>query len=458
MRGAGARKGAHSFSCALLVALLPALSHAQTAPIQIPSTTPFSVELLRHVPMRTGESLQGRLLYPIYVENRIAIPAGTVLRGSVVQLNADRSRRIHSRLRGDFTPFHIPVVRFDRLVLPGGTLQQIASVNTKDGAPLLRLSPPPGKKKGSFLSRQLDQEKEALKSDVAAITAPGRGDRFVQFLYTQLPYHPERIDSGTAWTVELAQPLELRSGPPGAHPVVSRETEPGGEKPDDATPQDSAAWRLRAYLQQTMSSGNEKSGDTFQAVVAEPVFNPDHSLVVPQGAVLIGEVTQAKPARSFGRQGRLRFHFKELKLPTGFSQPVEAALAGIDSNKSANLQVDSEGGVQPQSRNRVVLPLVFTLLAGRAYDEDGNHVLNGALGSNGLGLVGRVVGIVTSSSSRNVGGSIGMYGALLAFYDLWLAHGHNVVFVKNTRIEVTIAPSRSPMKVSEVKQTAAPTR
>jgi hypothetical protein len=85
-------------------------------------------------------------------------------------------------------------------------------------------------------------------------------------------------------------------------------------------------------------------------------------------------------------------------------------------------------------------------------------MLNSALGSNGFGLVGRVAGIVTSSSSRNVGGSLGIYGALLAVYDLWLARGHNVVFVKNTRIEVTITPSRSPLKVSDVKQTPAPPR
>ncbi len=45
-------------------------------------------------------------------------------------------------------------------------------------------------------------------------------------------------------------------------------------------------WRLRAYLQQTISSANEKPGDTFQALVAEPVFNADHTLVVPEGSLL----------------------------------------------------------------------------------------------------------------------------------------------------------------------------
>jgi hypothetical protein len=428
---------------------------AQTVSIQIPSTTPFSVELLEHVPMKTGESLAARLLYPIYVENRIAVPVGTVLRGRVVQLAADRSHRIHSRFRGDFTPFHIPVVRFDQLILPDGTPLAIVSDNATDGVPLLRLSPPPGKKKGSFLSRQLDQEKQRLKADAALITAPGRGDRFVQFIYTQLPYHPERIDSGTSWTVELAQPLELRSNLAVADPVFSQATKlTGNERPDATTPQDPSEWRLHAYLQRTISSGKEKSGDTFEAVVAEPVFNSDHNLAVPQGSMLIGEVTQAKPARSFARQGKLRFHFKQLKLATGFSQPVQAALTGIDSNKSANLQIDTEGGIAPQSRNRVVLPLVLGLLAARAFDEDGNGNVNSALGSNGFGIVGRVVGIV--ASSRNIGASIGVYGALLAFYDLWLAHGHNVVFVKDTRIEVTLRSNRSPLKVSDVKQTPAP--
>jgi hypothetical protein len=459
MRRAGYFKAARFFVCVSFLALLPALLHAQTASIQIPSTTPFSVELLQHVPMKAGESLQARLLYPIYVENRIAVPVGTVLRGTVVQLISDRSHRIHSRLRGDFTPFHIPVVRFDQFVLPDGSLQEIVSENAKDGVPILRLSPPPGKKKGSFISRQLDEEKQKLKSDAAIFTAPGRGDRFVQFLYKQLPYHPERIDAGTAWTVELARPVELKPPLPKntADPVISQESKPTGkEKPDATTPPDPGEWRLRAYLQQTVSSADQKAGNTFQAVVAEPVFNPDHSLMVPQGSVLIGEVTRAKPARSFGRNGRLRFHFKELKLPTGFSQPVEGTLSGIDSNKTANLQIDPEGGIQPQTQNRVIVPLILSLLAARGFDQDENQKFNSAVASNGFGIVGRVVGIV--ASSRNVGAGIGIYGALLSVYDLWLAHGHNVVFVKNTRIEVTTRSSRSPLKVPDVTQTPAPPR
>jgi hypothetical protein len=451
-----ARSAACSFAFGCFAALFPGWLDGQATSIQIPSTTPLSVQLLQHAPMKTGQALEGHLLYTVYFENRIAVPAGTVLRGSVIQLDSDRSRRIHSRLRGDFTPFHTPVVRFDQLVLPDGTLQPIVTDTAKDGAPILRLSPPPGKKRGSFIARQIAQEKQRLKDTAGLFTTPGRGDRLVQFIYKQLPYHPERIETGTSWTVELAHPLDLKfknSPPQDANdPVIHADSkQTTKERPDTKgpPPDQGQEWRLRAYLQQTISSANEKPGDTFQALIAEPVFNADHTLVVPEGSLLIGEITQSKPARSFGRQGKLRFHFRELRFPSGFSHPVEGTLAGVDSNKSANLQIDSEGGIQPQAQNRVIVPLVLTLLAGRAFDDDGNQAANSAVASNGFGIVGRVVGI--AASSRNVAAGIGIYGAALSFYDLWLARGHNVVFVKNTRIEITTTPSRTPLLSPENK-------
>ncbi len=399
--------------------------------------------------MKTGQVLEGRLLYPVYADNKVALTAGTLVRGQVIELDSDRSRRIHARLRGDFTPFHVPEVRFDQLLLPDGSVQPMVTDTAKDGAPILRLSPPPGKKKGSFLATQFAQEKQRLKEIAALFTAPGRADRLVQFIYTQLPYHPERIDAGTSWTVELAQPLKMEV----QDSLLKTVATAGGSEPVDQTNKAPAAkanpadqtkeWRLRAYLQQTISSANEKAGDTFLALIAEPVFNSAHTLVVPQGALLVGEITQSKPARSFGRQGKLRFHFRELKFPSGFSQPVEGTLAGIAANKSANLQIDSEGGIQPQTQNRVIVPLVLSLLAGRAFDDDGNQAFNNGVASNGFGIVGRVVGIL--ASSRNVAAGIGIYGAALSFYDLWLARGHNVVFAKNTRIEITTIPARSPV-------------
>ena len=422
---------------ALLLGFFSVSARAQTSTVQVPATTPLCVQLTQHVPMKAGEPLEGRLLYPVYVDNQVAIPAGTILRGKVTRLEPDRSHRIHSRLRGDFTPFHIPVVHFEDLVLPGNSAQPIASENATDGAAILRLSPPPGQKKGSFISRQIAQAKQRLKDAASLVTAPGRGDRLVQFLYTQLPYHPERIDSGTAWTISLAQPFVVQAA--NSPLVVTAKTDP----PAESSPPE---WRLHAYLQQTISSADTKPGDAFEAMVSEPVLNSHRDVVVPQGSLLVGEITQAKRAKSFGRQGKLRFRFRELRLPSGFSQPVEGSLAGVDANKSDNLQIDPEGGIAPAPQNRVALPLLLTFLAGRAFDDDGSLAAHSAVASNGFGIVGRLAGIV--ASSRDVAAGIGFYGAALAFYDLWLAHGKDVVFVKNTRIEVTTRPRHNQITKS----------
>jgi hypothetical protein len=423
--------------------------HAKT--IEIPSGSPLSVELLRHSPMRAGEPLEGRLLYPVFIENRIAIPAGSILQGRVIRLDADRSRRIHSLLRGDFTPFHIPVVQFDHVVIEDGTPQAIMCDSAKDGMLILRLSPPPGRKKGSFIGRQLSEAKRKVIETAALFTAPGRGDRLVQFVYDQLPYHPQRIETGTTWTVELAQPLRLQLtddlSAGSLDPPLAGTKDPVTGQPPELTerqPKQAPEWQLHAYLQRTISSAKDKPGDTFEAYVAEPVFNSDHALVVPEGSLLVGEITQAKPARSFSRQGKLRFHFKELRFPTGFSQPVEGSLAGADSDKSANLQIDPEGGVEPQPLNRVVAPVILTFLAGRAFDNGQNRTLNRAVSSNGLGIVGRIIGM--AEGSRNYAAGIGLYGAALSVYDLWLARGHNVVFAKETRIEITTTPRGSQVK------------
>ena len=97
-----------------------------------------------------------------------------------------------------------------------------------------------------------------------------------------------------------------RDGPTEDAGGDGRSGQAAGKKPDatiplsaHALPDQEAEWRIRAYLAQTISSAREKPGDSFEAVVAEPVFGAGHALAVPQGSLLIGTITQAKPARSF---------------------------------------------------------------------------------------------------------------------------------------------------------------
>lgn len=412
--------------------------------------------------MKAGERLECHLLYPVYADNKLVIPAKSVVSGKIVSLKPDRSRRVRARLWGDFAPYYIPVVQFNHLILPDGTVKQIASENTTDGALILHLSTPGARKSHSLIVREIIALKTQAKSTLSEVTAPGRKDRLVQFIYRQLPYHPQQIEASTTWTTSLTQPLMLEPYEPAkdaAKALPARfEVQHRQKKPPpsatDRTPGNKSAWRLHAYLEETISSATEKRGNTFQAVVAEPVFNPDHTLAVPEGSLLVGTITQAIPARFFGRAGKLRFDFRELKLPrNGPARPVEGSLTGADASREQQLQIDSEGGVQSKPQGRVIVPLVLTVLAGRALDDDGNFAGNAAVASNGFGIVGRVVGIV--AGSRDLAAGIGFYAAGLSFSERWLVRGQNVIFAKNTRIEVTAVPSPEPLPVMKPRSNSS---
>jgi hypothetical protein len=62
-----------------------------------------------------------------------------------------------------------------------------------------------------------------------------------------------------------------------------------------------------------MSSAASIAGESIEATVAEPVRNPDGSIAVPQGSILMGTITEAQPARSFARAGKLRFNFRQIQ-------------------------------------------------------------------------------------------------------------------------------------------------
>ena len=186
----------------------PCFGHSQTGSITLPSGTPFPVQINDTLPMRVGTPVRARLLYPVYSGETLLIPEKTVLLGSIVALTPDRARRIHARLNADFTPFHTPVVRFTQLLLADGTTLPLMSGDATNGTPIYRLVAPPPRQ-GGFVRQQFDQGKQMVRDQAAVFTAPGKKDRLVQLLYHQLPYHPERIEKGTSWTVESTEPLPI---------------------------------------------------------------------------------------------------------------------------------------------------------------------------------------------------------------------------------------------------------
>jgi hypothetical protein len=398
----------------------------------LPAGTSLQVEIIRHYPVKTGEDIEGHLLHPIFAQGKLVVPKDTLLHGKVVALDPDKKTRWHGRLRGDFTPFHTPQIQFDELLLPGGAVP-ISANRAQNGAPVLHLAAPGATPRQSLIARYWAQAKSQVRDRVAYFTAPGIGDRALQVLYHQLPYHPERIEAHTMWSVDLTAPLTLPN-------LVAAAPDPASPS---AGPGKAEIWYVHALLSNDLTSATAKAGDPIQALVVEPVFDKDRQLVVPQGSMLVGRVSEAKAARPLGRNGKLRFNFQQVSFPEGPGQAVQGSLAGATAESRQDLALDAEGTITPRNQSSVIAPLLLTMLAGRALDQDGNITAQAGVASNGFGFVGRIVGV--AAGNRNLAAGIGYYAAGLSVYENFLRQGRDVIFPKDTRIEIETTPLRAPV-------------
>jgi hypothetical protein len=83
-------------------------------------------------------------------------------------------------------------------------------------------------------------------------------------------------------------------------------------------------------------------------VLSQPVFSPEHHLILPEGTRLTGRVTLARRARLFHRGGQLRFAFDEIQPPLLLDAPAPqkeraSAQLTVAEPSSGSLQVDGEG-------------------------------------------------------------------------------------------------------------------
>lgn len=437
------------FLSLLLIAAMAA--SCQTPSVTLPAGTPLPVEIDNHLPMRIGQPIRAELLYPVYADNELILPAKTIVTGVVTALRADHDRRIRARLGGDLTPFHIPVVSFNQVVLADGDALSFSSSPVTDGSPIYRAVAPP-RSRGGFFRQQFDRGLSIARDDAAIFLDPGKMDRLKQFVYNRLPYHPERIEKGTAWTIETAAPLFVpaQPAPPlnATAPVPKHHFWQQPVPPAKPANNDPGVWTIQAYLDESLSSENSTAGQVIKATVAEPIYNANRTIAIPQGSTLVGTVTRAKPARRFGRTGTLNFSFRQLTLPGGKPQNVEATLTGADSAQA--LALNSEGQVKSKPQDKLSVPIFLALLASRPLDQDRGDTgaepgKNAAGGAAGLGLVGTIIAI--SGQSPYAAAGIGYYGAALAFYDRWIARGKKISFPRDTRIVVqTVARQSQPLQ------------
>ena len=144
----------------------------------------------------------------------------------------------------------------------------------------------------------------------------------------------------TPLPVEAAAPqLQSRPAAAVAKPAAAQLSVPAGTEID-------------ATLQDSLSSKSAKTGDTFTAVVAQPVRASNGEIAIPAGTVINGEVTESEQGKTLPMvrgKGRLAFRFRDMTLPSHQSFPVEATLVSVHDKKA-----NSEGEVTSSTGGKTV--------------------------------------------------------------------------------------------------------
>ncbi len=378
---------------------------------------------------------------------------------------------------GDFTPLRNALVEFDSVTLPDGKKLPLHTAQTI-GLNSIYTEPSKKKKKAApqnpnngtlGIAKQTLKEKIQQAIDARSggftdiVRGPNKKEKLADLLWAKLPYHPQYMRRGTRFDAPLQDALQF-----GTEPMKLSDLAALGSQPSS----DSMA---RVRLLTALDSASAKQGEPVIAVLAAPLFSPDHKLVLPEGTRLVGAVTLAKGARSFHRAGRLRFNFQKVELPAEVanlkppapepsSLTTQATLAAAEGSGPAPIKVDSEGGVQAQeSKTRFLAPMIALLLANKSADNDaGNHSAAGASGSaatsgpdpnisgrtlgggSGFGLVGAAI----SQSSPYVGMAFGYYGLAWSVYSNVIAKGGEVQFNKNAMMDIRFG-GRAPVPANK---------
>jgi hypothetical protein len=425
------------------------LSTPQPAEL-VPAGVPLRVQLDQSYRMRVGTKIEGHLTEPVYLIDHVAIPADSKVFGTITGKHAvSRQVRTAAMFNGDLTPLKNADVTFNDLETPDGRHFAIETDATERTAKVVRMVTPEDAPRRSLGQRIAAAFRWTKRETVAGLTSPHKWDTARQTLYAQVPVHPQEIWAGTEYDAELMQPVELTGQ---AVPVPVETADLSELK---------LTGNIEARLVDPVDSSTATAGMPVEAVLTQPLFEDDQTagsavqdgdtaapaqgqgqvqghgkLLLPEGTHLIGSVVEAKPAGMFGHNGSLRMTFRKVELPEGDERLVHGRVIAAESVRSDRVQIDDEGQIKANGGSRFLAPITLGSLAAVS-DSTGVGLVREAMTSNGLDLLTRVVGTAASNGGLITGFAYYEVGKIV--YDTWIARGHEVVFAKNTRLEIELA-------------------
>ena len=418
----------------------------QTIALTVPKGTPLQVALDQEIRVKkAGQPIHARIVEPVYAFDHVVIPVGTEVTGQITKIGALSSgKRTMAALDADFTPERKVEVSFDQLLLSDGRHLPLQTTVTAGSGQVIRfVAAAESKKKNTVkdtASEKTRQAKEQAKQEwdnaMKQLKTPGRMHRAARYAEAQLPVHRQYISAGTMYFAELNEPLDF--GMETMTPQMASTM--GGPLPPGSV--------VRARLITPLTSATSHKGEGVEAVLSQPLLDADKHMILPQGSLLKGTVRQVQPARRMKKNGQLRIEFRELVPPDGVQQKVEATLESVQAGKDANVKLDSEGGAEATTPKTRYLATGLSLALAAASTRTDNDVDHGiadhgggtgarvAGGANAFKLVGLALGLAVRS--RALGYAMGAYGAGMSVYSNFLARGREVVFPKNTAMEIGV--------------------
>jgi hypothetical protein len=402
---------------------------ARTIALTVSDGTPLQIALDGEVHVRkVGQPIHGRVMQPVYVFDHLVIPTGTRATGHIVAITPVPGRtRALSALNANFTPAHKLSVNFDQLILPGGRTIELHATVVPGSGQVIQLAIAGEHQKNAVkdaAARKMQQARAQWHDAMKQIESPGRMHVFVRYAVAQLPVHPQYIDAGTVYSAELSRPLDF-----GSETVSAASLSSIGNQPPPGS-------LVHAMLLTPLDSKHTQKGSDVDAALSQPLFDKGR-LILPAGTRLRGSVLQVRPARSFHRNGQLRIAFRQVILPDGAVQTVDTSLQGVESDATGNVQLDTEGGAKSTpSKTRYLSTGASVGLA-----------LIGSGGKNDVGTAGpvtggatgyKLIGIIVGAAFQNHTYAILMsaYGGSSSIYRNFLARGREIVFPKNTAMDI----------------------
>ena len=143
---------------------------------------PLRVALDHRIRVKTGQPVTATLIDPVYVFDRIVLPAGTKAIGHIEAVEAtSRKSRARLMLGGNFTPPHKALLQFDRLVLNDGSTISVLTAASA-GTENVRRQMASSSKDAGLAARVREKIASEAKQTVSAVRGPGKRDRLTDML------------------------------------------------------------------------------------------------------------------------------------------------------------------------------------------------------------------------------------------------------------------------------------